>query len=159
MAATISNSYSTEEKREIVLRLCALIIQGSVEQACAEVGIAESTFYAWVAADSELAEEYARARVVVSYKGESELERINRMALDGECDPKAANVASQNVRWLMGRRNPKVYGDKIVQEHTGPNGSPIQTEVVQVYVPANGREATVDAVGNKPQDSSTEKKG
>lgn len=89
------------------------------------MGIAESTFYAWIASDAELAEEYARARLAVSYAGEAELERINRRALDGEVDPKAANVASQNVRWLMGRRNPKVYGDKITQEQVGRDGGPI----------------------------------
>ncbi|WP_062584610.1 hypothetical protein [Rhizobium sp. Leaf311] len=103
--------YSDEDKSGLIKRICGLIIQSSVEKACAEVGIAESTFYVWVAADEQLAEEYARARLAVSYAGEAELERITKMAPAGECDPKAANVASQNARWLMGRRNPKVYGD------------------------------------------------
>lgn len=109
-----SHAYYEAEKNELIRKICALIIQSNVERACKQVGIAERNFYVWIAADSNLAEQYARAREAVGYRGEAELERISRMALEGECDPKAANVASQNTRWLMGRRNPKVYGDRTV---------------------------------------------
>ncbi|TGT42772.1 transposase [Mesorhizobium sp. M8A.F.Ca.ET.165.01.1.1] len=121
MAAPITTSYTSEEKTEIIKRICGLIIQSSVDKACQEVGIDDSTFYAWLAADDELADEYARARKAISYKGEQELERINKQVENAQLEPAAANVISQNTRWLMGRRNPKVYGDKLTTENENKN--------------------------------------
>jgi hypothetical protein len=63
MAATISNTYTDTERLDIIKRICGLIIQSSVEKACEDVGIAESTFYAWIASDDTLAEEYGRVRL------------------------------------------------------------------------------------------------
>lgn len=33
-------------------------------------------------------------------------------------------------KWLLSKVLPKVYGDRIMNEHSGPNGGPIQTEDV-----------------------------
>ncbi|OAE37652.1 hypothetical protein [Agrobacterium tumefaciens] len=125
MARPTSTSYTPEEKTEIIKRICGLIIQSSVEKAVAEVGIAECTFYAWLAADDELAEEYARARKAIAYRDETAIENIVRQAEQGQIDPAAARVAIDGRKWLAGKRNPKVYGDKIVQEQTGKDGGPI----------------------------------
>ncbi len=104
---------SDEQRLEIIKRICGLIIQSSVEKACKEVGIAESTFYAWVASDETLAEEYARARVAIAYKDEVGIEKIVEQTERGEIDPAAARVAIDGRKWLAGKRNPKVYGDKL----------------------------------------------
>lgn len=112
MAAPISTTYTPEERTELIKRICGLIIQSSVAKACKEVGIAECTFYAWVAADEELAQEYARARKAISYRGESELENINAQVAQAQLEPAAARVMADNIKWLMGKRNAPVYGDK-----------------------------------------------
>lgn len=31
-------------------------------------------------------------------------------------------------KWVLSKMLPKIYGDKVVQEHVGANGGPIQTE-------------------------------
>ena len=31
-------------------------------------------------------------------------------------------------KWLLSKALPKIYGDKVVQEHVGKDGGPIQTE-------------------------------
>jgi transposase-like protein len=105
--------YTDEQRLEIIKRICGLIIQSSVEEACKQVGIAESTFYAWVAADELLAEEYARARVAIAYKDEVGIEKLVIQTEQGQIDPAAARVAIDGRKWLAGKRNPKVYGDKL----------------------------------------------
>ena len=112
MARPKSTSYDSEEKTALVRRICGLIIQSSVEKACKEVGIHECTFYAWVASDAELAEEYARAREAIAYKDEIGIEKLVVKVENGEIDPAAARVAIDGRKWLAGQRNPKVYGPK-----------------------------------------------
>jgi hypothetical protein len=33
-------------------------------------------------------------------------------------------------KWLMSKFDPKRFGDKVTQEHTGPDGTPIQFNTV-----------------------------
>lgn len=35
-------------------------------------------------------------------------------------------------KWLLSKALPKVYGDKVVNEHVGPNGGPIATTSAQI---------------------------
>jgi len=34
-------------------------------------------------------------------------------------------------KWLLSKALPKVYGDKLTQEHTGPNGGPVQMQRIE----------------------------
>jgi hypothetical protein len=119
MAAPISTTYTPDERMDVIKQICGLIIQSSVETACKQVGIAESTFYAWVASDELLAEEYMRARVAIAYKDEIGIEKLVEQASRGEIDPAAARVAIDGRKWLAGKRNPKVYGDKLDMTSNG----------------------------------------
>ena len=40
------------------------------------------------------------------------LDEINRRVLNGEIDPQAARLVSDNFKWTAARLLPKVYGDK-----------------------------------------------
>jgi hypothetical protein len=52
-------------------------------------------------------------------------------------------------KWVAGRLNPKVYGEKTTTELTGPNGGPLQTEQTVTYaLPSNGRD---DAQAGNPE--------
>jgi hypothetical protein len=35
-------------------------------------------------------------------------------------------------KWLLSKALPKIYGDKVLNEHTGANGGPIQTAAVDL---------------------------
>jgi transposase-like protein len=119
MAAPITTSYSKEEKTQLIRMICGLIIQSSVENACKQAGINDSTFYAWLAADEELADEYARARKAIAYKDEAEIEAIVKRASEGDMPSDVARVVIDARKWLAGKRNPKVYGDNQKVELTG----------------------------------------
>ena len=45
------------------------------------------------------------------------------------------------ARWLLSRRRPQVYGDRMALEHTGPGGSPIFPTVEVVWHDAPGKPA------------------
>lgn len=40
-------------------------------------------------------------------------------------------------KWLLGKLAPKKYGDKVQNEHSGPDGGPIQAEISVKLVQAN----------------------
>lgn len=65
--------------------------------------------------------EYTRAREVATDAFEAQL--FEEMS---NPDPAAARVRVDTLKWIMARRSPKRYGDKITQEHTGPNGEALQ---------------------------------
>jgi hypothetical protein len=43
-------------------------------------------------------------------------------------------------KWLLSKLAPKKYGDKVTQEHTGPNGGPAQFSLTVGYMHAQRRE-------------------
>jgi transposase-like protein len=126
-------AYSQEDKIALAEHIASLIIEKSVAEACKEVGLAESTFFRWLASDKDVWEHYARAREILALKGETELEQVNRDLRNTLLEPQQARVIADNIKWLMGRRHPKVYGDRqfveAKNEHSGPNGGPIQHDV------------------------------
>lgn len=123
--------YSQEDKLALAEHIASLIIEKSVAEACKEVGLAESTFFRWLASDKDVWEHYARAREILAFKGESELEQVNRDLRNTLLEPQQARVIADNIKWLMGRRHPKVYGERLQTEnvHSGPNGGPVQIVV------------------------------
>ncbi len=121
-----ATQFTYEEKAQLIRRICGLIIQSSVKTACEQCGIKESTFFGWLAADDELSEEYARARKAVSFKNEMEIEALAEMAARGEMPSDVARVAIDAKKWLAGKRNPKVYGDRNVTTVEGSAEKPLQ---------------------------------
>lgn len=119
-------AYSQEDKLALAEHIATLIIEKSVAEACREVGLAESTFFRWLASDKDVWEHYARAREILAFKGETELEQVNRDLRNTLLEPQQARVIADNIKWLMGRRHPKVYGDKLQTEnrteHSGSIG-------------------------------------
>lgn len=83
----------------------------------------------WLEENEGFAAKYARAREARSDWRAARIDEITSRLLEGEIDPGAARVAIDAEKWQAGKEKPKVYGDKIVQEQTGPNGGPLQTEV------------------------------
>ena len=124
------NGYSREEKLALAEELAGLIVEMSVKEACAKVGLSERSFYRWIASDKEVWQHYAHAREVLALKGEAELEQVNQDLRNTKLEPQQARVIADNIKWLMGRRYPKVYGEKQTVAHEGgdPN-KPVKQEL------------------------------
>lgn len=92
-----------------------------------------TTIRRYIRADAERSTQYARARGVAADAYEAEILSEARSA-----DPvtaAAARVKIDALKWVMSKRAPKVYGDKITQEHTGADGGPLEfTEIRRVVV-------------------------
>ena len=132
---------TTELKAEI----CDRVVLGeTVRQIAADPRMpAESTIFLTLARDAEFAAEYGRARVIQCYRWEDEIieiadgtagDWVTREGHNGT-SVKVANqehIQRSRIRidarkWLMSKRVPKRYGEKVTQEHVGSEGGPIQT--------------------------------
>jgi hypothetical protein len=128
--------------------ICVRIADGeTVRQiAASEHMVAASTIYATLAADKNFADQYARARDAQLLRWEDELLEIAddatndwmlREGKDGEPGvgvPNHDHIQRSKVRldtrkWLMSKRAPKKYGDKLSTEITGEDGGAIQVVV------------------------------
>jgi hypothetical protein len=104
----------------------------------------ESTVRLWVQDDREgFAAHYARAREVGYQSMADELIEIADDGSNDWMERKRGDGSTEEVenhevigrsrlrvdtrKWLLSKALPKVYGEKIVQEHTGANGGPIET--------------------------------
>lgn len=106
----------------------------SVRTICRDEGMPDrSTVLRWLEADDEFAARCARARV---HQADVMAERVLEVVdstLEGTVDPAAARVAADNLKWLAAQMAPRRYGDKLGLEHTGPNGGPMQTNLVVTF--------------------------
>jgi hypothetical protein len=129
------SSYSPE----LANRICELLAGGqSLRQICAADDMPDkATVLRWLPKHDEFRDQYAHARELQT---EYWAEEILEIADDGTGDTyKDENgnertdhevVARSRLRvdsrkWLMSKLAPKKYGDKVTQEVTGANGSPL----------------------------------
>jgi hypothetical protein len=86
--------------------------------------------------DDDLAKQYAHAREA---QGDIYADRVVDTAMDPTIDPAVARVRIDALKWAAGKRKPKVYGDKVTTEHSGPGGAPVQIQLVERVIvdPAN----------------------
>lgn len=113
--------------QEIADAICERVASGaSVRSACAEQGVAHSSFLRWVSNDKALADQYARALDIGADVGFDSLEELADETPErddrGKVDP--GWVAYQKMRidtrkWTLARKAPKKYGDKVEQTLNG----------------------------------------
>ena len=108
----------------------------SLRQIARDGGPKASTFLLWVGQNKTLAEQYARA---IEIRSEMMAEEILEIADDATNDfmlaqtglafnhehVQRSKLRVDSRKWILAKLQPKKYGDKIVQEHTGPNGKPL----------------------------------
>jgi len=132
---------------EIAAQICERIAGSeSLKSICAEPDMpCESTVRGWLAKGDKGEEpfvrflrQYVRAREDQADTDADDINDIGRKTLKGEYDPQAARVAIDALKWSAGKRNPKKYGDKVTNEHTGPDGGPIESSVRVVFVSPEG---------------------
>jgi hypothetical protein len=105
-------------------RICGLIADGkSVREICEAKGMPNRrTFHDWCRRTPELQAQYDAAYL----EGERALLDDMRYIADTAKDARIAAVQIDERKWELKIRNRKVYGDRITEEITGPNGGPFQ---------------------------------
>ncbi len=97
----------------LVLQVLDKLSQGTTETvACNGVGISVRDFRRAVAADIELQASYAEAQVLGNDALADGL--LNpETGVYGSTDPKKMKIYSDNIKWLLGKRDNKRYGEKL----------------------------------------------
>lgn len=136
---------------------------GSLQGACREIEDAKfQTILDWVEKYPELASQYAQARArgyqllsdeIIAISDETEVEARYqnedvKLVLD------ATAVARNRLRidtrkWMLSKMLPKVYGDKVTQEHTGAGGGPITMAAVDLKNLSDAELANMQAMLSK----------
>lgn len=78
-------------------------------------------WYEWLHESEDCAEMYARAREA---QGDYMAAQIVEIA-DSERDPNRARVRVDARKWVAAKLRPRVYGDKVALEQSGPGGGAI----------------------------------
>jgi hypothetical protein len=111
--------------REQVIEAIQRLANGTpLVNVCREMGIPRSTLYYVINNDSELLDMLARAREEYAEARVCEMQEIAETVEDVG----RARLMCDNIKWEAARMAPKKYGDKIQNEHTGPNGGAIKIQ-------------------------------
>jgi len=136
----MSEKYSKADK-ERISKIVLHEMRGGLSafKACKVAGVPQSTFCRWVDEDSQLAENYARAREDLIERIATEIMEISDqdvgMAVDGKKDWAAVQKHKLQVdsrKWLLSKLAPKKYGDKL--ELSGDAENPLVTRIERVIV-------------------------
>jgi hypothetical protein len=134
----MADTFSDEIKDKLLSRL----MEGhTLRKACVDEGMpAPSTVCRWVKENPAFAEQYARAREVgYQLMADDLLEIADDGTNDTYEDDEGNEKVNQDViqrsrlrvdtrKWLLSKALPKVYGEKITNEHTGPEGGPVEVK-------------------------------
>ena len=100
------------------MRVIDLVGQGhTVTSACQNTGISVKTFQRCVRADEQLMALFEEADQQGMDMLRDLLLNIDNDAQHGRSDPRMASVISKNIMWVLSKRKPEMYGDKIVVEN------------------------------------------
>ena len=121
-------AYSKEQKEEILNNIFNMIESGkSLRFALSQIPLSSSTFFIWIEEDPEKSKHYA---YVTDIRTELKFESIEqdyseepqRCAETGRIDSAWVQLQRLKIdakKWELSKLNPKKYGDKIQQEHSG----------------------------------------
>lgn len=107
--------------------ICERIAKGeSLRSICSDKDMpATTTVLRWLEAHEAFRIQYARAREKQADHYADEIVEIADKATD-------ANLARLQIdarKWTAGKLRPKVYGDKVLNEHSGPGGGAVQVVI------------------------------
>ena len=121
-------AYSKEQKEEILNNIFNMIESGkSLRFALSQIPLSSSTFFIWIEEDPEKSKHYA---YVTDIRTELKFESIEqdyneepqRDAETGRIDSAWVQLQRLKIdakKWELSKLNPKKYGNKIQQEHSG----------------------------------------
>lgn len=132
--------------QEIADKICELLADGqSLREICLSDEMpARSSVFKWLSEVKSFSDQYARAREeqaetladeIVSIADDGTNDYATRTSVDGST---AQQVNSEHIqrsrlrvearKWVASKLKPKKYGDKIIAEHSGPDGGPVRME-------------------------------
>lgn len=131
--------------------ICVRLMEGeSLRSICRDDDMPSiSTVMLWTLNDKDFATKYEHARKIQAEVWFDDIVDISATPLVGEKvttstgeKSRTETVKGDNVersrlmvhakQWALGRMNPKRFGDKLQQEHSGPDGGPIQVSDVSL---------------------------
>ena len=102
-----------------VLYAIDLISQGeTVTSACDRSNLSISTFHNYLNRDDNLRAMYNEADQRGSDAMADALINIDNHRIHGQSDPKMAKVISDNIKWVLSKRKPKEFGDRVQVDHS-----------------------------------------
>ena len=109
-----------------------LIEEGNtLRQICEREGMpAWSGLRGFIRSDERRMTQYAHAREVATEAFEEELLAAARSATFDDANAKRLHVDA--LKWILAKRAPKVYGDKITQEHPGTAGKELKIPTLMI---------------------------
>lgn len=117
----------TQETADII---CERLIEGeSLVDICRDEGMpSRATVARWAEANPDFEARCARAR-------EMQADYMDHLILSvaNACTPETAQADKVRIsayQWRASKLQPKKYGDKVTNEHTGKDGGPIETREV-----------------------------
>lgn len=155
MPRTKRGKTTREERTAIIADLEAWLSEGKTLREFCRQDAAPSwrTVYAWMDEDQDFASRIARARVIGAEAIAQECLAIADTPVIGEevkIDPEGdmevkrgdmlghRKLQVETRLKLLAKWFPQRYGDKLTQEHTGPNGGPVQMDATITIVRAPG---------------------
>lgn len=97
---------------------------GTLDQAAEVAKVTRSTVCRWLQDDQQFRDKYVQAR---EDQGDWFADQIADLATGTGKEPADITARVNALKWLAAKRKPKVYGDKVVNEHGGIDGKPIET--------------------------------
>jgi hypothetical protein len=133
-------SQYTQETADLI---CDLIVEGkSIRQICSLDDMpASSTIFKWLSVFPAFAEQYTRAKREQAERLADELIELaddDSKDISGELSmPNGVAVQRSRLmvdtrKWYLSKVLPKVYGDKILNEHTGKDGGAMEFVVKSI---------------------------
>lgn len=158
----------TDYSDELAAAICERLADGeSLKAICDSAEMPnKATVYRWLLARPEFCDLYTRAREdqadtladeIIDIADDNSSDTITKENGDGStyevANTEWINRSRLRVdarKWVASKLKPKKYGDKVVNEHSGPSGGPIAFEEVRrVIVDSNG--PSVPAVPDQGQ--------
>lgn len=101
--------------------ICSRIADGqSLRKVCSDDDMPSTvSVYAWFRIHDSFLNNYMRAKTDSADSDADKIEDVAERVLSGDLDPQAARVAIDAWKWTAGKKRPKKYGDKIMQEISG----------------------------------------
>lgn len=117
-------AFTPELAAEIIARLAA---GESLRKICTDDHMPhESTVRLWATDDREgFSTQYTRARQA---QMDALAEDILEIADGDDADVNRARLRVDTRKWLMSKIAPKRFGERLFNEHSGPDGGPIETK-------------------------------
>lgn len=117
-----------EVRNTLILNVMAHMQQtgDTLTRACAEMGIGYTSYLTAVRADPHLQTIHDEAVDIAQDVQADKLVNIDKVV----SDPKMAGVISKNIQWLLSRRQPQKYGDRITVQHETSRDKAIITRLL-----------------------------